>query len=340
MSVPVDIIEHMFEYGGMQTASALLDGVGAPDSAPVRRQPVRAARAEGRAAGQPAAGQAAAAQGAAGQAAAAQAAVRQAAVDHVGEARAALERITALRSRISDMEAVRVDVGALPTSPAISPLLPGGTIRAGAVYSVQESMLLVMAMLQAASASGAWCAVIGVPSFGAESAAAAGIDLERLVLVPEPDDQWLAVTAALADIATVVVTRPLGRVTPGNASRLAARLRQRGAALVALGDWPGSEVTLRVTERSWQGIGTGYGFVGECRAVVSASGRAGAVRPMTAELLLPASDGSVRLAEPAGAGRAQGGAGGAQDTLLDDGAIHDGSLRGHQADLLPVAVAS
>ncbi|WIB12184.1 MULTISPECIES: hypothetical protein [unclassified Curtobacterium] len=221
--------------------------------------------------------------------------------DHVGAARAALDRITALRSRVADMEATRVDTEGLPTADALAPLLPGGAIRAGGTYSVPESVLLAQTMLQAASAAGSWCAVVGVPSFGVEAAAAAGIDLERLVLVPDPGDQWLAVTAALADVAQIVLTRPLGRVVPGDVARLSARLRQRGAALVALGSWPGADVTLRVTESHWSGIGQGHGYLTERRVTVTASGRAGAVRPTSTELLLPAADGAVRAAVPVAA---------------------------------------
>ncbi|WP_413602390.1 hypothetical protein [Curtobacterium sp. Curtsp57] len=216
--------------------------------------------------------------------------------DHIADARAALDRITSLRSRVADMEATRVDTAGLPTAPALEPLLPGGAIRVGGTYAVPESVLLAMTMLQAASAAGAWCAVVGVPSFGVEAAAAAGIDLERLVLVPDPGDQWLAVTSAMADVAQIVLTRPLGRVVPGDVARLSARLRHRGAALVALGSWPGADVTLRVTSSSWSGIGQGHGHLTERRATVTATGRAGAVRPVSAELLLPAADGVVRAA--------------------------------------------
>lgn len=266
MSDAVDIIEHMFEYEGMQTAAALRS----PDSERVGRgAPERGAAARARAG---------AARGS----------------DPLGDARAALDRITSLRSRVSDMESTRVDTAGLPTAPALESLLPGGAIRVGGTYAVPESVLLAITMLQAASASGAWCAVVGVPSFGVEAAAAAGIDLERLVLVPDPGDQWLAVTAAMADVAQIVLTRPLGRVVPGDVARLSARLRQRGGALVALGSWPGADVTLRVTASTWNGIGQGHGHLTERRATVTATGRAGAGRPTSAELLLPAADGTVR----------------------------------------------
>lgn len=71
------MIEHMFEHGAMQTAAALLGERGDRTPAPG----AHGARA-----------------------------VRQ--PDHVAEARAALERITSLRSRIADMEDTRVDTGA------------------------------------------------------------------------------------------------------------------------------------------------------------------------------------------------------------------------------------
>jgi hypothetical protein len=283
MSVRIDIIEHVFEHEGMQTATALRS----PDSfvgsdehvGPDERVgPVEHAGRSG--AARPGGGRS----------------VRTG--EHLRDAQAALERITSLRSRVSDMESTRVDTAGLPTAEALAPLLPGGAIRVGATYSVPDSVLLAQTMLQAASASGAWCAVVGVPSFGVESAAAAGIDLERLVLVPDPGDQWLAVTSALADVAQIVLTRPLGRVVPGDVARLSARLRQRGAALVALGSWPGADVTLRITASHWSGIGRGHGYLTERRATVTATGRAGAVRPTSADLLLPAADGSVRPAVP------------------------------------------
>lgn len=103
----------------------------------------------------------------------------------------------------------------LPTLPAVAELLPGAGLRSGAVYSVRTSTALVMAMMAGPSAEGAWCGVVGMPSFGAEAARGLGVDLERLVLVPDPGQDWLNVVAALVDALTVVVVRPPGEVTPG-----------------------------------------------------------------------------------------------------------------------------
>ncbi|WP_344221797.1 hypothetical protein [Kribbella sancticallisti] len=187
---------------------------------------------------------------------------------------------------------------ALPTLPAVSDLLSGAVLRGGSVYSVRGSTALVMAMMAGPSAEGAWCGVVGMPSFGAEAARGLGVDLDRLVLVPDPDREWLSVVAALVDALTVVVVRPPGEVTPGEASRLSARLRTRGAMLIAVGSWPGSEARLEVQGNSWTGLGTGDGYLTGRRATVAVTGRGAAVRPQQHQLWLPAVDGSIRSVEP------------------------------------------
>ncbi|MET9272476.1 hypothetical protein [Kribbella sp. NPDC003557] len=186
----------------------------------------------------------------------------------------------------------------LPTHPAVSGLLAGASLRGGSVYSVRGSAALVMALMAGPSAEGAWCGVVGVPSFGAEAARGLGVDLERLVLVPDPGREWLSVVAALVDALTVVVVRPPGEVTPGEASRLAARLRTRGAMLVAYGSWPGSEARFEIESNTWTGLGDGEGLLTARRATVAVTGRRAAVRARH-DLWLPGPDGTIRSAEPA-----------------------------------------
>jgi len=189
----------------------------------------------------------------------------------------------------------------LSTLPAVSDLLAGASLRGGAVYSVRGSTALAMAMMAGPSADGAWCGVVGLPTFGAEAARELGVDLERLVLVPEPEPErdWLSVVAALVDALTVVVVRPPGEVTPGEASRLAARLRSRGAVLIAVGSWPGSEARLEVQATNWAGLGSGHGHLQARQATVAVTGRGSAVRPHRHLLWLPGPDGTIRSVEPA-----------------------------------------
>lgn len=191
-----------------------------------------------------------------------------------------------LQARIRTMQATTLDTRTIPTHPAIARLLPGGGLKEGATYSVDQSATLVMALLAGPSAAGSWCGVIGVPEFGVEAAAHFGIDLERLVLVPRPGEQWLGVTAAIADVVGVVVTRPPRRASDSSIARLSARLRQRGATLIVLGPWPQSEAMLSLSDSSWSGIGQGNGHLSARQATVTVSSRAGG-RPRSARLWLP-----------------------------------------------------
>jgi hypothetical protein len=191
-----------------------------------------------------------------------------------------------LQSRIRQMQATKLDTRIIPTHPAIGRLLPGGGLKQGAAYSVAHSAALVMALLAEPSAAGSWCGVVGVPEFGVEAAEGFGIDLERLVLVPHPGDQWLAVTAAVADVLGVVVTRPPKRASDASVSRLTARLRQRGTTLIVLGPWPQSEAMLSLSESTWSGIGNGNGHLTARQVTVTVTSRLDS-RPRNARLWLP-----------------------------------------------------
>lgn len=202
-----------------------------------------------------------------------------------------------LQARIRQMQSTKLDTRRLPTHPALAPLLDGG-LKEGAAYSVERSATLLMALLAAPSAAGSWCAVIGVPEFGVEAAERFGIDLERLVLVPHPGDQWLNVTAAVADVMGIVVTRPPKRASDTSVSRLAARLRQRGTTLFVLGAWPQTEAMLSLSGSRWHGIGQGHGHLAAREATVTVTTRT-AARPRSARLWLP--DRQERFAPVAGA---------------------------------------
>ncbi len=195
-------------------------------------------------------------------------------------------RVQELQERIRQLQSTKLDTRSLPTHPEIGRLLPGGALKEGATYSVDRSLTLLMLLLAPPSAAGAWCGVVGVPEFGVEAAAGFGIDLDRLVLVPTPGDQWLATTAAIADALSVIVIRPPRRASDGSVARLSARLRKRGATLLVLGSWPQSEAMLSITESSWTGIGDGHGHLQAREATVTVTSKTGG-RPRSARLRLP-----------------------------------------------------
>jgi len=189
----------------------------------------------------------------------------------------AADTVQALQARIRSMQATTLDSRLLPTHPALAELLPGGGLKQGAAYSVERSAMLIMTLLAGPSAAGSWCAVVGVPEFGVEAASRFGIDLERLVLVPHPGDQWLAVTAAVADVI----------------ARLSARLQQRGATLLVLGTWPQSEAMLSLSDSEWFGVDEGHGHLSARQVTVTVTHRLTG-RPRSARLWLPAADETVQ----------------------------------------------
>jgi hypothetical protein len=205
-----------------------------------------------------------------------------------------------LQARIRGMQRTTLDTRALPTHPALGELLPGGALAAGGVYAVDNSTTLALGLLQGPSAAGSWCAVVGVPDLGVEATAGLGLDLERLVLVPHPGEQWLSVVSALIDVVSVVLVKPPTREGKGRqgglrlsdaaASKLASRLRQREAVLVSLGDWPRSDARLTVTASTWAGIGAGFGHLTARQVTVSSESRSWAGRAKSRRLWLPGPD--------------------------------------------------
>lgn len=180
-----------------------------------------------------------------------------------------------LQQRIDEMQPLRLDERALPTHPALARLLPEATLRRGSSYTVRGSQSLALSLLAQASSSGLWCAAIGCAGFGAEAAAALGIALDRCVLVPDPGDHELALLGLLSEAFTVVVLRSSSRVRPGEAERVAARLREHGAALVVMGEWPRPESALSVTASRWSGLGQGAGMLDARELTVRSQDRRG-----------------------------------------------------------------
>lgn len=207
----------------------------------------------------------------------------------VGDGTARSEHIHQLRQHIHRMQGTTAS-HPLPTVPALTELVQ---LRTGASYAVDRPVL-AMALMAGPSAAGSWSAVVGVDDFGIEAAAELGVDLEHTILVTDPGDAWLEVTAALVDVLPVVVARPPGKVNQHQASRLAARLRKRSAMLIAVGNWPQAEVRLRVCESSWTGIRRGSGRLTGHRVLVSAESHG---RHHRANLWLPQGNQEIRIAD-------------------------------------------
>lgn len=213
-----------------------------------------------------------------------------------------------LRREISRMQRRRSEHPLLPLDPALAPLLPSGGLQTGSAYTVSSSPSLVLALLSEASRKNLWCAVVGMPTLGIEAAAAFGIALPRLILVPHPGDRWLAATSALAEVVPLIAVHPGGRVRDADAARLGSRLRDRGSTLLVASDdvsssadpgagaWPQSEGTIRLHDQHWHGIGTGWGLIEGSTSTVTARTRQSPA-PTSVRVRLPGSHGAVETVE-------------------------------------------
>lgn len=185
----------------------------------------------------------------------------------------------------------------LPVAPALAEVLPNG-LRRGSTVAIGGSVSLLLATLGAASAGGAWCALVGFPRISAEAADEYGIDLSRLAIIPAAAGSgWTTAVGALLDALDIVAARP-PRLVPGDVRRLAARARTREAVLMPYGDWPGADVRLSATPGKWSGIGSGSGRLRARQVEVRAEGRGSAARPRQTTLWLPADGGGARPIVP------------------------------------------
>lgn len=188
--------------------------------------------------------------------------------------------LAGLRARIRPAALAAEDVVA--PDAALAHLLGGPGLRRGSTVVVDGApgaggTSLLLRLLVAPSAAGAWCALVGLPSLGAVAAEELGVALDRLLLVPEAGGHLAAVVAALLEGCDVVVARPAAAFSLREAARLAARARERRAVLVVASaavaatpagpplapgrsGWLGeADVVLEALAGSWVGIGEGSG---------------------------------------------------------------------------------
>ncbi len=186
------------------------------------------------------------------------------------------------------------DVEVLPVPTALATLFPEGGLRRGSTITVARAYgsSLVLALVAEVSRKG-WCAEVGSPLLGSVAAAEAGVVLDRFVRVAGPGEQWASVVASLLEAFGLVVVHPPARASAGDMRRLSMRARERGAVLLATGEWEGAGINLSVTRQHWVGLGAGHGYLQAREAEVHARGRGAAARPRVARVWLPGIGGTV-----------------------------------------------
>jgi hypothetical protein len=165
-------------------------------------------------------------------------------------------------------------------------LLPGGAIQRGTVVTVDGdpgggATSIAFQLAAAATAAGEWAAAVELDaSLGGLAAGEAGVALDRFAVVRRvPRARWAAVVAALLDGISVVLAEVPAFARVGDARRLQARARERGAVLVAMGPWPAeAALRLRADGSSWRGLGDGAGALAERDQRVHVESRGAAAR--------------------------------------------------------------
>jgi hypothetical protein len=178
----------------------------------------------------------------------------------------------------------------LPVADPLGALLPDGGLRRGSVVTLTGgagTSSVLFPLLAAATTTGEWAAVVepGL-TLGGAAAAEAGVALERCAFVrPVPADRWTVVVAALLEGATVVAAWVPRGVRLGDARRLSARARERGAVLVAMESVPGTRpvawpaeaaLRLHVQPGPWRGLARGHGLLVDRELQVRVEGRGAA----------------------------------------------------------------
>ena len=190
----------------------------------------------------------------------------------------------------------------LPVAAPLAAALPRGGLARGSVVSVlgQGATSLLFALLAGPEAP--WTALVGMPGVGLLAAAEFGIDLDRVVVIPEPGPDVLQVLSILVDGVDMIAVALPTKVMPGPSRQrvLTGRLRQRGSVLLVMGPWPGADLVLTASWTGFSGLGRGHGRLRDRELTVEVGGRgAAAGRGARATLLLRAGRTAVEIVSAA-----------------------------------------
>ncbi|MFJ3408197.1 hypothetical protein [Promicromonospora sp. NPDC090134] len=160
-----------------------------------------------------------------------------------------------------------------PSRAPLTALLPGGDLPVGAAVTVGDSASL-MCWLLGATQRDRWVALVGWPDLSLVALAEAGVDLDRVVAVPDVGGRGADVLAALLGGVEIVVAGPGARLTASERRRLLARARQRGTTILSPVPWEGAALVLDVEQTNWSGPDHGAHWLREARLVVVRRSRA------------------------------------------------------------------
>lgn len=148
----------------------------------------------------------------------------------------------------------------------LAPALPWRGLRRGAVVGVAAGIgatSLLLRLLAAPIAAGAWATIVGHDQLSAPAITEAGIDPARLPLIPEAGTVLGDVVSALLDGLDIVAVHAPRGLPAGIARRLTGKARKAGGVLVPFGapldQIARADAILQPVASRWAGLGQGRG---------------------------------------------------------------------------------
>lgn len=139
--------------------------------------------------------------------------------------------------------------------------LTRGGLPRGAVTDAADCPAALVDVLAAVTAAGGCAAVVGYPRLALAAVEAAGGDLDRTIVIPDPSPHTGAVLGTLVEGLDLVLHHTAAPVTPTAARPVDARLRRSSCVLLVVGGWPGARLHLDWRVDGVTGLGRGSGRI-------------------------------------------------------------------------------
>lgn len=175
--------------------------------------------------------------------------------------------------------------GTLTIGGALLQVLPNNGLPRQAVTHCSDTPALIVELIDQVTAAGGHVGVVGWPELSYAAISKEG--LERIIAVPDPGIEDIAVAGVLAEGLDLVVlrTRTQLELTPVRARPLLARLRKGNAALLSVNTTvPSPALTITGHIEGFRGIGEGVGRIQSIDLRVRAESKG--ARPASATVTL------------------------------------------------------
>ncbi|RRD45512.1 hypothetical protein [Buchananella hordeovulneris] len=152
--------------------------------------------------------------------------------NRLAQARAAL---AAAEERVGVRKRPLAAPGGRPVPTVLHGLL--GARRLG--VAVSGSSALLLQVWAAAMRADDWGAIVGFPTLGWDAAREAGIDLGRVVAVPDPGSAAARVLGVLSEVGGVLVVGPTVQLSAPQQRTIGQKLWRQEGFLLSAQAWPG-----------------------------------------------------------------------------------------------------